>query len=58
MDECGGDTLQIEVNMMPGKGELELTGQLGRCDEGIRHDWPELYPFGCQRAVSDRSRRI
>ena len=25
----GGDTLQIEVNMMPGKGELELTGQLG-----------------------------
>ncbi len=29
----GGDTLQIEVNMMPGKGELELTGQLGRCDE-------------------------
>lgn len=25
----GGDTLQIEVNMMPGKGEIELTGQLG-----------------------------
>lgn len=25
----GGDTLQIEVNMMPGKGEMELTGQLG-----------------------------
>lgn len=25
----GGDTLQIEVNIMPGKGELELTGQLG-----------------------------
>lgn len=25
----GGDTLQIEVNMMPGKGELELTGQMG-----------------------------
>lgn len=25
----GGDTLQIEVNIMPGKGEVELTGQLG-----------------------------
>lgn len=25
----GGDTLQIEVNTMPGKGRLELTGQLG-----------------------------
>ena len=25
----GGDTLQIEVNVMPGKGEIQLTGQLG-----------------------------
>ncbi len=25
----GGDTLQIEVNVMPGKGEILLTGQLG-----------------------------
>lgn len=25
----GGDTLQIEVNIMPGKGEIELTGKLG-----------------------------
>lgn len=25
----GGDTLQIEVNIMPGKGEIILTGQLG-----------------------------
>ncbi len=25
----GGDTLQIEVNVMPGKGKCELTGQMG-----------------------------
>lgn len=25
----GGDTLQIEVNIMPGKGEFVLTGQMG-----------------------------
>lgn len=25
----GGDTLQIEINVMPGKGEVQLTGQLG-----------------------------
>lgn len=25
----GGDTLEIEVNVMPGKGDFELTGQLG-----------------------------
>lgn len=27
--QVGGDTLQIEVNLMPGKGEIQLTGQLG-----------------------------
>ena len=27
--QVGGDTLQIEVNVLPGKGELKLTGQLG-----------------------------
>lgn len=27
--EAGGDTLQIEVNSMPGKGTLTLTGKLG-----------------------------
>ena len=25
----GGDTLQIEVNMMPGEGEVDFTGQMG-----------------------------
>ena len=29
MDKRRSDTLQIEVNVMPGKGELMLTGQLG-----------------------------
>lgn len=27
--ETGGETLSIEVNIMPGKGNLQLTGQLG-----------------------------
>ena len=27
--QVGGDTLEIEVNTMPGKGKLHLTGQLG-----------------------------
>ena len=27
--QVGGDTLQIEVNVMPGKGEIMLTGKLG-----------------------------
>ena len=30
----GGDTLQIEVNTMPGKGELMLTGQMGDVMKG------------------------
>ena len=27
--QAGGDTLEIEVNVMPGKGEILMTGQLG-----------------------------
>ncbi|NDL66490.1 endopeptidase La [Anaerotalea alkaliphila] len=27
--EVGGDTLSIEVNVMPGKGQFEITGQIG-----------------------------
>ena len=26
---AGGDTLEIEINIVPGKGEIQLTGQLG-----------------------------
>lgn len=29
MDKRGGDTLEIEVNIMDGTGKLELTGKLG-----------------------------
>ena len=43
--QVGGDTLQIEVNVMPGKGELVLTGQLGDVNEGIRTGGNFLYPF-------------
>ena len=31
----GGDTLEIEVNIMPGKGEFQLTGQLHRRESAI-----------------------
>ena len=31
----GGDTLQIEVNVMPGKGEPSDDRPARRCDEGI-----------------------
>ncbi|MBR2529020.1 MAG: endopeptidase La [Blautia sp.] len=27
--QVGGDTLEIEVNVMPGKGEIQMTGRLG-----------------------------
>ena len=30
----GGDTLEIEVNVMPGKGKINLTGQLGDVMKG------------------------
>ena len=29
LTSVGGDTLQIEVNVMPGKGVLQMTGQMG-----------------------------
>ena len=44
----GGETLQVEVNMMPGKGEIDRTD--GGCHEGIGNCRIELCPFG-QRAI-------
>ena len=35
----GGDTLQIEVNVMPGKGEIMLTGQLGDVMKESARTW-------------------
>ena len=48
----GGDTLQIEVNVMPGSGELMLTRSAGGCDERVRPDRDQLYPL-CERQVRD-----
>ena len=41
----GGDTLEIEVNIMPGKGELLLTGQLGDVMKESAHGRHQLHPF-------------
>ena len=52
--QVGGDTLQIEVNVMPGKGELVLTGQLGDVMKESAHGRYFLYPF-CSRSDYDIS---
>ena len=52
----GGDTLQIEVNVMPGTGDIMLTGQLGDVMKESAQTRNQLYPF-CERAVSG-SRKI
>lgn len=41
----GGDTLEIEVNLMPGKGKFELTGQLGDVMQGVCQGGELLHPF-------------
>ena len=46
----GGDTLQIEVNVMPGKGEIMLTGKLGDVMKESAQNGNQLYPF-CQQKV-------
>lgn len=48
----GGDTLQIEVNIMPGKGEISLTGQLGDVMKESARTGLKLHPFR-QRPLRD-----
>ena len=36
----GGDTLQIEVNVMPGDGKLQMTGQMGDVMKESARDSP------------------
>ena len=38
-------TLQIEVNVMPGKGQITADWTTGRCDERICPHRNQLYPF-------------
>lgn len=45
----GGDTLQIEVNTMPGKGEVKLTGQMG----DVMKESAQI-GFSYVRSLSDR----
>lgn len=50
----GGDTLQIEVNVMPGKGEIMLTGHLGDVmKESARTGISYLRSIGQQYHVAD-----
>lgn len=46
----GGDTLQIEVNVMPGKGDIDLTGQMGDVMKESAIIWYELCPLYRQGA--------
>lgn len=48
--QVGGDTLQIEVNVMPGKGESGTDRSARRCHEGVCDGRYFLYPF-CGRSV-------
>ena len=41
----GGDTLQIEVNVMPGKGGVSADRPARRCDEGVCAGGHQLYSF-------------
>ncbi len=44
----GGDTLQIEVNVMPGKGRNHADRTAWRCNERVRKNRNQLHPFGKQ----------
>ena len=34
--ENGGEIMPVEVAVLEGKGYLQMTGQIGRCDAGVR----------------------
>ena len=40
----GGELLEVEVNVVPGTGKVELTGNLGDVMKGERPRGPQLYP--------------
>lgn len=55
----GGDTLEIEVNLMPGKGKFELTGQLGDVLQesprrGLATSVPSAMTMSWIRSISSR----
>ncbi len=51
---AGGDTLQIEVNVMPGKGEFALTGQLGDVmKESAKAGISYIRSVGRQQGIAD-----
>ncbi len=52
--QVGGDTLQIEVNIMPGKGEFVLTGQLGDVMKESATGGYQLHPF-CSSQIWNQS---
>ena len=50
----GGDTLEIEVNIMPGKGEVLLTGQLGDImKESARTGISYIRSVGAQYGIAE-----
>ena len=41
--EMGGEILFVECSLSKGKGNITLTGNLGRCNEGVCNDCISIY---------------